>query len=74
MAVDMNKKVNETYVAHIGSTVACIGTKKQCEKFVEDLKYLNSYEVHTVEDYGFECYSEGTDDGYQNGYDSASMD
>lgn len=65
----MRKKINEMYVAHLTSDVAFVGTKKQCDKFVKDLPYVNSYIVNSLEDFGYECYSTGSDDGYQQGYE-----
>lgn len=67
----MRKKISETYVVHCGTDISFLGTKKQCEKFKEKVPYLNSYVIHSLEDYGDACYSDGDDNGYQMGYDMA---
>lgn len=48
------------YVCHSGSTVFFAGTEDECKEHQAAQEYrTDSWRIHNLEDYGFDCYEEG---------------
>lgn len=63
----------EVYVAHIGGSVMCIGTKEQCQSHKEAQPFnTDCWNICDVESFGEQCFESGYDSGHDSGYDSSA--
>lgn len=59
---------NEIFVCHIGSDIMFVGTEQECKDHQRAQPFrTDCWKIHSLEDYGSECYSEGHDAGYDMG-------